>query len=48
MEFRREGFFRCMSLLDLEDSFNLVCGDWDGHIYIWDYLADNMLFRLDT
>lgn len=48
MEFRREGFFRGMSLLDLEDNFNLVCGDWDGRIYIWDYAADNMLFKLDT
>jgi len=48
MEFRREGFFRGMSLVDLEDEFNLVCGDWDGRIYIWDYVADNMLFKLDT
>lgn len=48
MEFRREGFFRGMSLLDLEDQFNLVCGDWDGHIYVWDYVEDNLLFKLDT
>ncbi|KAL4464210.1 hypothetical protein ABPG73_002750 [Tetrahymena malaccensis] len=48
MEFRKEGFFRGMSLLDLQDNNNLCCGDWDGRIFIWDYVQDNLLFKLDT
>ena len=38
MELKKDDFYRGMSLLDLEDGENLVCGDWDGNIYIWNFL----------
>ncbi len=42
MELKKDDFYRGMSLLDLEDGENLVCGDWDGNIYIWNFLTEKL------
>ncbi len=42
MELKKDDFYRGMSLLDLEDGENLVCGDWDGNIYIWNILTEKL------
>ena len=37
-----------MSLLDLQDEENLVCGDWSGKLYVWNFNQKKLLFHPET